>query len=237
MIASCREECRQLDGEERLQQAAGARSGLEDHVRALTQSVAALGARVQADREEAEAVREKVMHLLRHTEAALHAYKRTHAWREAARATSGQPMPTHIVEQLGGPVSLPSAFLVETIASMHERLRAHQEAAAELAAALQRDGGRWVYPGSDAGSALSSLQSSVANLHDCVMRTAAQLQALDDRLGKAKAIQMAALQQSGNFSDPFAEAERQDRSQQMENLARGRRHPTNPAILSSPGGY
>ena len=233
MIASCREECRQLDGEERLLQAAGARSGLEDTVRALTQSVTALGVRVRSDAEEAEAVREEVMHLLRHTEAALHAYKRTHAWRECSRATPGQPLPTHsIVEQIGGPVALPSPFLIATVASMQERLKAHQEAAAELAAALN-----WIGPGSDAGNALSSLQSSVANLHDCLMRTAAQLQALDDRLSKAKATQLAALQQSGSFSDPFVEAERQDRSHQMENLSRGVRQPTHSPGNVPSGGY
>jgi nucleoporin p58/p45 len=241
IISSCREECRQLDGEERLQEAAGSRSGLEETVRALSQSVTALGVRVRADTEETENVREMVVHLLHHTEAALHTYKRTHAWREAARSAPGQPLATHIVEQLGGPIALPSKFLSETVASLHERLRAHEHAASELEAALHRtgygrgsSGSRYMVSESDSGAALSSLQSSVANLHDCLMRTAAKLQTLDDRLSRVKAQKVAELRHSagGYAVDPFEEAERQDRQRED---ARGIRRPSSRS--PSPSGY
>jgi hypothetical protein len=231
VISACREECRQLDGEERLQQTAGSRSGLEETVRALSQSVTALSVRVRADTEETENLREMVVHLLHHTEGSLHTYKRTHAWREAARSTPGQPLPTHVVEQLGGPIALPSKFLLETVSSLHERLRAHQHAAGELEAALHRNGygrsssGNQSIPAdSDAGAALSSLQSSIANLHDCLMRAAAKLQMLDDRLSRAKANKLAEVrQQSGGayVTDPFEEAERHDKSRQREAAAKG----------------
>ena len=191
-------------------------------MKSLSQSISALEVRVRADTEDVEGVRDSVMHLLRHTEAALHTFKRTHAWREAARAAPGQPLPSHIVEQLGGPVALPSSFLVETIGALHERLKSHEAAAAELEAALQRDGGgRWTPGGfvhgftNEVGSALASLQYSVANLHDCLMRSAAQLQMLDDRMAKIKVAKLVELRRKGDFSDPFDEAERQGKRQDM----------------------
>jgi len=244
VISACREECRQLDGEERLQQTAGSRSGLEETVRALSQSLSALAVRVRADTDETENVREMVVHLLHHTEASLHTYKRTHAWREAARSAPGQPLPTHVVEQLGGPISLPSKFLLETVSSLHERLRAHQHAAGELEAALHRNGygrsssgNQFISADTDASAALSSLQSSIANLHDCLMRTAAKLQTLDDRLSRAKASKLAEVrQQSGGTytADPFEEAERQDKSQQREDAAKGVRRPPSKFLSPSP---
>jgi hypothetical protein len=243
IISACREECRQLDGEERLQEAAGSRSGLEETVRALSQSVTALGVRVRADTEETENVREMVVHLLHHTEAALHTFKRTHAWREAARSAPGQPLATHVIEQLGGPIALPSKFLSETVASLHERLRAHEHAAGELEAALHRSGygrsssgNRYVSSDSDSGAALASLQFSIANLHDCLMRTAAKLQTLDDRLSKIKSQKVAELRQTNGYAaDPFEEAERYDKSQQREDAAKGIRRPSSRS--PSPSGY
>lgn len=224
LISSYREECRQLDGEERLQQAAGARGDMEAVAKSLSQSVAALGVRVRADAEEAEAVREEVMHLLRHTETTVHTFKRTHAWREMARLAPGQPLPSHLVEQLGGPVALPSSFLVESVASLKERMRGLEAASTELEIALQHhhhhhvgaaNGSRSTMAESNTTlSALGSLQSSISNVHDCLMRSAAALQVVDDRLTKAKAAKMAAMQARGDFRDPFAEAEKQERAHQ-----------------------
>ena len=229
VVSTCEQECRQLDGEERLQTVAGARSGLEASAHALSQSVATIGVRLQADLEEAQAVRGAVMHLLRNTEAAVHAFERARAWREAGRAAPGQPVPSHVAN-LGGPVALPSPFLVETIDALHDRLRSHQAAAAELEAVLQqRARGAATAAGGDPTAVLASLHASVANLHDCLMRTAAQMQALDDKVQRAKAARVAALRHAGATADPFDEAERQEanaeRRQQEADKSRARSTP------------
>lgn len=221
-MSSGAQECVQLDGEERLQTASEARSGQEAAVRALSQSVGTLGVRLRADADEAEALRGAVMHLLRHTEAAVHAFKRAHAWREAGRAAPGQPLPGHIAE-LGGPVALPSAFLVETIDSLADRVRVQEAAAKELEAVLQPGGRRYTATagGTDPASIMASLHAAVTNLHDCLMRSAARLQTLDDRVTAAKAATLAAAMQTGDVSDPFAEAER------LEQLERSRQQQRN----------
>jgi hypothetical protein len=63
--------------------------GLPSHsqaqARRLSQSISALGSCVRSDVEEVAALREAVLYLVRSTDAALHAFKRAHAWREAAK--------------------------------------------------------------------------------------------------------------------------------------------------------
>jgi hypothetical protein len=208
-VSQCREECRQLDGEPRLAPGGGAAapgSALDGAARSLSQGIASLQARVGGDSEETAAVRGEVMSLLRHTDAAMHAFKRTHAWREAARAAPGQPLPSHVAEALGGPVALPSAFLGETVDRYGERLRAHQAAAADLEAALRQPGGGG--GGGGPAAAAAALQASIANVHDCLLRAAARLQGVDDRVAAARAAHLARRRQAGDFSDPFEEAAR-----------------------------
>jgi len=176
--------------------------------------MAALAAHVRTDSEEAMAVRGTVMQLLRHTEAALYTFQRTHAWREAARAAPGQPLPTHVLERLGGPVALPSPFLIDTVEAFRGRLKAHATAAADLEALLQqrRKNGHGAAAGADPAAALHALQSALQNLHDCLMRSAAHLQALDDKMAAATGAELARRRQAGDYSNPFEEAARLEAS-------------------------
>eukprot|EP00889_Picochlorum_renovo_P000483 jgi/Picre1/27513/NNA_000480.t1 len=55
-------------------------------------------------------------------------------------------------------------------------------------------------------TSVTALQASISNLHDCVMRVAATIQELDDKVQKAKAKALYDIQRKGGASDPFREA-------------------------------
>lgn len=216
VITTSREECLQLDGEERLKNirniSHAKHNDFQEKARLLSQNLATLGVRVVSDREEAEGVRRAVSKLLRHTETAVYTYKKTHAWREAARTAPGQPLPSHLIEQLGGPVDLPSPFLLETVASFRESIATQEKTAAELEANLQVTdkidfGGGVPTDAADPFALMSSLQASIANIYDCLMRAASRLQYLDDKIASLKTAKLVELQRSGSFHDPFLEAE------------------------------
>lgn len=53
------------------------------------QDIAALASRIKANESASDALRDHVIHLLRSTESTLHAFQRSHAWREAAKVRAG----------------------------------------------------------------------------------------------------------------------------------------------------
>lgn len=122
----------------------------------------------------------------------------------------------HVAELIGGgPIALPSQFLIETIESLQERLRNHESSASMLETALlqsstaARHGG--VLPvGGDATKVVASLHAAISNVHDCLVKTAAQQAGLVGKMERAKASALFVLQQSGNVYDPFEEAERRE---------------------------
>eukprot|EP00887_Chlorella_sp_A99_P001526 scaffold8.g1526.t1 len=185
-IVRYREECKQLDADPRLvggaTAAAATRRGEEDAARLMRQ-VAEL--------------REAVMHLHRATESAVYTFKRSHAWREAAKAAAagGSGQAVTPLEVLAGPVVLPSQFLRDAIAGFGEKLRQHRAVVAELEAVLARGQGN----GASADSA-QMLQALQGTLHN----------ALDDRVENAKAVYLSRLRAAGDSADPFGELEREE---------------------------
>ncbi|PSC72685.1 Hydroxyproline-rich glyco family [Micractinium conductrix] len=209
VVVQCREECRQLDADPRLASAGGAREqqqeGMQGQARTLSQAIAALGSSVKADVEQVGALREAVLYLVRATDTALHAFKRSHAWREAAKAST--PLAQ---ADIAGPPVLPSSFLREAIAGFLDRLRQHQAAVAELEAVLVGGAGQHLRraAGSQPADGLQALQGALTNVHDLLIHTAARLQALDDRVSAARDSHLARRRAAADFSDPFAEEER-----------------------------
>lgn len=83
-----REDCRQLDADPRLASASGAQEqqeAMQAQARGLSQAIAGLGSAVKADVEQVGGLREAVLYLVRATDTALHTFKRSYAWREAAK--------------------------------------------------------------------------------------------------------------------------------------------------------
>lgn len=213
IVASCRKDCDQLDVEERLKSSDQTRTNLEEGVQVLYQNVATIGVRLTSDMNEAESLRIEVMRLLRHAEVAIHAFKRTQAWREAARVAPGQPIPPHIAEQLGGTVSLPSEFLSSTVEDLKEKLNAQLKIVTELQATLfKRQGDVNANASGDPRIMVASLESAITNLHDCLIRIASKLQALDERIASVRAEKTSTLSRAGNIRNPFVDAEIQQRT-------------------------
>jgi len=207
-------------------------------VEALATSLASLTGAIRSDTEGAESLREVVLHLVRHAESSLNTFKQNHAWREASKSggigtggSSGLIDPASL-----GRAELPSPFLREAVASFEERLRQYKMALADLEQAIGgggkgfgKGGGSGYYAasspsitaaaagggggGGDGNPAamLRSLEGAVANLHDCLLHTAARLQSLEDKVARERDEYLNKARQGGDDSDPFAEAERQEK--------------------------
>lgn len=64
---------------------------------------------------------QKVMGLLRETEAGVRALLRSRQWREASRVSQGQALPQAVRDQLAFPVALPAPFLRASVHGFHVR--------------------------------------------------------------------------------------------------------------------
>lgn len=203
----------------------------------LATSLATLTGAIRSDADGAESLREVVLHLLRHIESALNTFKQNHAWREASKAGTGGGSTGLIDPARVGRAELPSPFLREAVASFEERLRQYKMAVADLEQAIGGGGGGGMGFGKGGGSGyyassspsitaggggggdgdgnpaamLRSLEGAVANLHDCLLHTAARLQALEDKVAREREGYLNRARQDGDDSDPFAEAERQEK--------------------------
>lgn len=228
VVVQYREDCRQLDADPRLASGSGAneqQEAIQARARGLSQSIAGLGSAVKADVEQVAGLREAVLYLVRATETALHTFKRSHAWREAAK--TGAPVAS---QDLAGPPVLPSMFLREAISGFQDRLRQHQAAVAELEQVLLASGAgpmlRHGGGGSQPADGLQALQGALTNLHDYLIHTAARLQALDDRVAVVRDSYLARQRAVGNTSDPFAEEERRQQR-------KADRQPRSPAAQAA----
>ncbi|KFM23363.1 Vacuolar protein sorting-associated protein 9A [Auxenochlorella protothecoides] len=139
-IVRLREDCAVLDADERLSNPAAAKQRLPETSAALEQDIAALASRIKANESASDAVRDHVIHLLRSTESTLHAFQRSHAWREAAKLPPGQPLPPALVEQLGLGVVLPSPFLAASIESYADQVESLRRALGALQSVLPDEG-------------------------------------------------------------------------------------------------
>lgn len=196
------------------------------------------------------ALREVVMHLHRATESAVHTFKRSYAWREAAKAAASggvaQPAVAPL-EYMAVPVVLPSQFLRDAIAGFLEKLRQHKASAAELEAVLGRPDGGGGMTAADPGASLQALQGALHNVHDALIHAAAKLQAVDDRVQAAKAAALARLRADGDSRNPFEEAEREVTARRELGDAAGAQPPRKPvtpaavqagaAAVSIPAGF
>jgi hypothetical protein len=218
VIASCRDDCRQLKADTLLTDPAPAANGLESGARALAQDLAALSTMLSADSEESTLTREVVYHLLQATEIAIYSFKRSLAWREySSKAGLGQALPAHVMElHIGGPVALPSKFLFDAVEGFARRLEQLKASMVELEAMLGRRGAAMAGVAADPTVTLQALQAALANAHDCIMRTAARLQSLEEKVSAAKREHLARLRQKGDSADPFAQAEREERARQPQ---------------------
>lgn len=126
--------------------------------------------------------------------------------------TSTGQLPSHLAEQLGGPIALPSPFLPAAIQDLIQKARVQRAAAADLEAALQRSKttDRDSAAGIEAATALHSLQAAITNLHDCLVHGAAKLQAVDERVGQMKERYLNREREAGHYVDPFAMADREE---------------------------
>ncbi|PRW18350.1 nuclear pore complex NUP58 [Chlorella sorokiniana] len=206
VVVQYREDCRQLDSDPRLASSSGAKEqqeAMQGQARSLSQSISALGSAVKADVEQVAALREAVLYLVRSTETALHTFKRSYAWREAAKASA--PLAS---QDVAGPPVLPSTFLREAVAGFLDRLRAHQAAVAELEAVLVASGAAGAQRRGGGHDGLQALQTALTNVHDLLIHTAAKLQVMDDRVGGVREAYLSRQRALGDGSDPFLEEAR-----------------------------
>uniref|UniRef100_A0A1D1ZP73 Nucleoporin Nup54 alpha-helical domain-containing protein n=1 Tax=Auxenochlorella protothecoides TaxID=3075 RepID=A0A1D1ZP73_AUXPR len=208
-IVRLREDCAVLDADERLSNPAAAKQRLPETSAALEQDIAALASRIKANESASDAVRDHVIHLLRSTESTLHAFQRSHAWREAAKLPPGQPLPPALVEQLGLGVVLPSPFLAASIESYADQVESLRRALGALQSVLPDEG-----EAAAAGAAFAGpegIEGALRNLQDCLLASAARLQALADGVTERKAACLAAARRAGDYGDPFERAAARER--------------------------
>lgn len=152
------------------------------------------------DDNEVENIRESVVHLVRHTEAAVYSFKRSLAWRNMTKNANA----SHSLEELGPPMALPYPFLLETIETFESKLKAQMAAVNELEVTVKNKGqSRHSHP----DTTLDALSTAISNLHDCLMRVAAKIQELDDKVTASKSRALQEMQIRGVArDDPFKDA-------------------------------
>ncbi|CAL8467152.1 g6688 [Coccomyxa elongata] len=223
-ILQYREESRQLDECERLKDSWQLKQGLKQDERAVKQLLQTLENDLRVNNDTIAAFRERVLQLLRDTEAGVRAFQRSQKWREAAKASQGQVLPPSVREQLSGAVVLPSLFLRDTIPSFQEAVAQYTTIAADLERVLPQGSGA---PARRAGGedALQALPAALSNLHSLLIHVAARLDRLYERLADAKEAHLAQLAAEGDDRDPFAEAEERERRRSQDAK---RRHTAMP---------
>lgn len=222
IVVQYREECSKLDADREL---ASEPEGEEEIALIVRQSLTSLTVAVKQDTESTESFREVVLHLLRHTDSALHSFKRNYTWREASKQAMGGQIPAGVLDPLGRPGELPSSFLSEAVSSYAERLHQQKAAVSDLEQALDLvnkaygTGGGSAKQGSDCMSASKSLEVAIANVYDCILHSAARIQALDDKVAEQRESYLIWARQQGDQQDPFEEAAAQEK---LNKVGRGK---------------
>lgn len=199
------QECKQLEDQDHFVSGNDATTDIIQQAKVISQNISALSIRETFDTNEAESLRKSAIHLVRHTEAAVYSYKRAIAWRSMTKSSQ----PSHSMEELGPPMSLPYPFLEETLDAFKNKLNAQLQAVHELEVTIKdKKKSKAATP----DTSVTALQASISNLHDCVMKVAAIIQELDDRIYKAKAKALYEIHRKGGTSDPFREAAQNESS-------------------------
>ncbi len=206
VVSKCSQECKQLEDQDRLMPGDDATTDIMHQAKIIHQNISALSIREGFDANEVEGLRRSAVHLVRHTEAAVYSYKRATAWRSMTKASAS---PTYSLEEIGPPMSLPYPFLEETLEEFNAKLKAQLEAVHELEATIkEKNRSKKGTP----DTSLAALQASIANLHDCVIKVAAMIQELDDKVYDAKAKSLSSLSRRGGaMVDPFRQAAKDER--------------------------
>ncbi|KAK9824224.1 hypothetical protein WJX72_008640 [[Myrmecia] bisecta] len=218
-------QCRQLDECERLKDPKHAKKGMEEDARQLSQTLQGVSNHVQGDMEEAANLSVRVKGQLADAVSGYRAFQRSLKWRQAAaKASQGQVMSQSDRDQLSGPITLPSQFLQHAVPSFQETVSEYRELVVELENNLPLEDGAKAGGGSDP---LYSLQQVINDLHGSFVHVAAQIDTLNENVADAKEAFLAQRRQAGEYSDPFAEAER--RNQAKRDAARARTATIPPA--------
>lgn len=205
IVAKCSQECKQLEDQDRLMPGDDATTDIMYQARIIHQNISALSIREGFDATEVEGLRKAAVHLVRHTEAAVYSFKRATAWRNMTKTNAS----SHSLEEIGPPMSLPYPFLEETLEEFNAKLKAQLAAVYELEVTI-KEKSRTKKGTPD--TSLAALQASIANLHDCVMKVAAMIQSLDDRVHGAKSKILSSLSRRGGMViDPFRQAANDER--------------------------
>lgn len=125
-----------------------------------------------------------VSDLLHFTEIAVNIFKRDQQWREVVKAGGGQPVPLSVLEALNSPVVLPSLFLRHMARGLADTAENFGRAAAELQAALHARG---FHSAAKGATPPQRLASSVHNMHDAFLATAALAESLHARVEQLRA--------------------------------------------------
>lgn len=208
------QECKQLEDQDQLVSGDDATTDINQQAKIISQNISALSIRESFDSSEAENLRKAAVHLVRHTEAAVYSFKRATMWRNMTRTNSS----SNHVEDLGPPMSLPYPFLAETLEEFKGRLQAQLSAVYELEVTIKEKNRNKT---STPDTSLAALQAAITNLHDCVMKVAALIQEMDDKVGVLKAKTLKEMNRKGFVHDPFRDAalnERKFRSGQQSSI-------------------
>jgi hypothetical protein len=200
VVSTCAQECKQLEDQNQFQPGEDATCHIDEQAKVISQNLSALSIREKMDDNELENIRESVIHLVRHTEAAVYSFKRSLAWRNMTKNANV----SHSLEELGPPMALPYPFLLETIEIFESKLKAQMAAVNELEVTVKNKGqSRHSHP----DTTLDALSTAISNLHDCLMRVAAKIQELDDRVTASKSRALQEMQIRGvTRDDPFKDA-------------------------------
>lgn len=200
-------ECKQLEDQDQLVSGDDATTDINHQAKIISQNISALSIRESFDSSEAENLRKAAVHLVRHTEDAVYSFRRATMWRNMTR-TNATSTSNH-VEDLGPPMTLPYPFLEETLKEFKGRLQAQLSAVYELEVTMKEKSRS---KSSTPDTSLAALQTAIANLHDCVMKVAAMIQEMDDKVGTLKAKVLKGIHSKGLIQDPFRKAARDERA-------------------------
>jgi len=210
VVSTCAHECKQLEDQNQFQPGEDATCHIDEQAKVISQNISALSIREKMDDNELENIRESVVHLVRHTEAAVYSFKRSLAWRNMTKNANA----SHSLEELGPPMALPYPFLLETIENFESKLKAQMSAMNELEVTVKNKGqSRKDSRHSHPETTLDALSTAISNLHDCLMRVAAKIQELDDKVTASKSRALQEMQQGrGTREDPFKDASEKEQA-------------------------
>jgi hypothetical protein len=210
VVVKCGHECKQLEDQGEFVRGEDATCTITEQATIISQNISALSIREGFDSNEVESLRKAAVHLVRHTESAVYSFKRSLAWRHITKTNAS----SHSLEEIGPPMVLPYPFLEETLEEFKAKLKSQLSAVYELEVTIKD---KTKSKNTTPDTSLAALQSSIANLHDCVMKVAAMIQELDDKVQSSKSKVLLDMNRKGKAGgDPFREAAKNERTVRRE---------------------